>query len=212
MTIWRKENRIKELSNTIKLLFQLSQNFIFLRHPIYLNMKTKFLYLSVLLSFLIVSCDVLDRLLTFEVHDQTTFSINTGLPFNSPFDVPTPDVTTNSSAEFNNNNTNANLVKDVKLKQLKLTITNPSDKTFSFLKAIHIYISTDGSDEIELAYLDNINVVTNTINLTCTSAKLDKYIKADSYKLRVQVTTKETLMQKVDVQSDMTFKVTADPL
>ncbi|MFC7773916.1 hypothetical protein [Flavobacterium sp. GCM10027622] len=175
-------------------------------------MKTKLLYLSVLLSFLIVSCDVLDRLLTFEVHDQTTFSINTGLPFNSPFDVPTPDVTTNSSAEFNNNNTNANLVKDVKLKQLKLTITNPSDKTFSFLKAIHIYISTDGSDEIELAYLDNINVVTNTINLTCTSAKLDKYIKADSYKLRVQVTTKETLMQKVDVQSDMTFKVTADPL
>ena len=175
-------------------------------------MKTTFLTLSLLLSFAMVSCDVLDKLLTFEVHDQSSFSINNGLPFNSPFDAPTPDVTTNSTSEFENNNTNVNLVKDVKLKQLKLTITNPSDKTFSFLKAIHIYISTDGNDEIELAYLDNINVATNTLNLTCTSAKLDKYIKADSYKLRTQVTTKETLMQKVDVQSDMTFRVTADPL
>ena len=175
-------------------------------------MKTILLSLSLFLSFAVVSCDAIDKLLTFDVHDQSTFSVNSGLPFNSPFDAPTPDVTTNSTSEFDNNNTNANLVKDVKLKQLKLTITNPSDKTFSFLKAIHIYISTDGNDEIELAYQDNINSTNNSINLTCTSAKLDKYIKADSYKLRTQVTTKETLMQKVDIQTDMTFRVTADPM
>ena len=45
-------------------------------------------------------------------------------------------VTTNSSAEFENNKTKASLVKDVKIRSLKLSITDPSDKTFTFLKSI----------------------------------------------------------------------------
>jgi hypothetical protein len=57
-------------------------------------------------------------------------------------------VTTNS----NNNNTKADLVKDVTLTSLKLTITNP-DKTFSF--KVGYTISTDANDEIELAFLDD---------------------------------------------------------
>jgi hypothetical protein len=87
----------------------------------------------------------------------------------------TPEVTTNSSAEFENNNTKADLVKDVKLKELTLTITDPTAKTFSFLKSIHLYISTDSNDEIELAFKDDINSTSSTITLTTTAAKLDKY-------------------------------------
>ncbi|WP_136668627.1 hypothetical protein [Flavobacterium sp. H122] len=175
-------------------------------------MKTKILSISLLLSLLFTSCDVVDNLFTFYISDEASFSVNSGLPVNSPFDAPTPDVTTNSTAEFENNNTNANLVKDVKLKELQLAITSPADKTFSFLKEIHIYISTDDTDEIELAYLTNINTTANTLYLICTSAKLDKYIKASSYKLRTQITTKETLMQKVDFKANMKFRITADPL
>ncbi|WP_291249084.1 hypothetical protein [Flavobacterium sp.] len=50
------------------------------------------------------------------------------------------------------------------MKELKLTITDPSKKTFRFLKSIHLYISTDANDEIELAYLDDINSSSNTLN------------------------------------------------
>lgn len=175
-------------------------------------MKIKILSICLLTSLLFTSCDVLDNLLTFDISDETTFSVNSGLPVNSPFEVPTPDVTTNSTTEFKNNNTKADLVKDVKLRELKLSITNPTDKTFSFLKEIHIYIATNDTDEIELAYLTNINSTANTLGLTCTSAKLDKYIKASSYKLRTQVTTKETLTQKIDLKAIMRFRVTANPL
>lgn len=175
-------------------------------------MKYRFLLISVLTAISLTACEVVDNLLTFTVRDESTFTVNSGLPFNSPFEVPTPDVTTNSTSEFENNKTKAELVKDVKLKELKLSIINPTDKTFSFLKAVHIYISTNSSDEIELAYLDNISATTNTINLICTSNKLDQYIKANSYKLRTQVTTRETLTQDVEIKSNMTFRITADPL
>jgi hypothetical protein len=174
-------------------------------------MKTKKNTILVLLALMIVSCSEVDKLLTFSISDQTTFKVNSGLPFNSPFEVATPDVTTNSTSEFSINNTNVDLIKDVKLDELKLSITSPADKTFSFLKSVHMYISTTADDEIELAFLDNISSTTNTINLTCTTQKLDKYIKASSYKIRTSVTTKETLTQETTIKADMEFKVTADP-
>lgn len=174
-------------------------------------MKIKTYTIISLFALFIFSCSVVDNLLTFNVSTQTTFKIASGFPLNIATEIITPDVTTNSSAEFQNNNTKADLVKDVKLKELNLTITDPTDKTFSFLKSIHLYISTDANDEIELAYLDNINASTNTISLTPTSAKLDKYIKATSYKIRAKAVIKETLTQDITVKSDMKFRVTADP-
>lgn len=174
-------------------------------------MKTKAIAITALLFLLTISCDEVDKLLTFKITNETSFKIDAGSSLNIPFEVPTPDVTTNSSTEFKNNNTSVDLVKDVKLDELKLTITNPADKTFSFVKAVHIYISTNSSDEIELAYLDNINSTSNTLNLTCTQEKLDKYIKSSSYRMRTSVTIRETLTQEVTVNARMSFKVTADP-
>lgn len=173
-------------------------------------MKTK-IFLAVIITSLI-SCNKIDELLTFNVTNQASFTVNSGFLVNSPLEIPTPDVTTNSSSNFSNNNTRADLVKDVKLQELKLTITNPTGKTFSFMKAVHIYISTNSSNEVELAYADDIVSTANTINLTCTSQRLDTYIKADSYKLRTKVTTKETLTQDVTIDADMRFSVVADPL
>ncbi|RDI50466.1 hypothetical protein [Flavobacterium glaciei] len=174
-------------------------------------MKTK-IYLSIVAALLLItSCNVIDDLLTFSLDNQTTVTIPSGFPVNTAFNLVTPDVPSNSSTEFKNNNTNAELVKDVKLSEMKLTITNPANKSFSFLKSIHIYISTNNSDEIELAFLDDINSTSNTLNLTCTTSKLDTYIKASSFKLRTEVLTKETITQDISVKADMKFRVTADP-
>ncbi|MFV5698067.1 hypothetical protein ACM55H_06820 [Flavobacterium sp. ZT3R17] len=174
-------------------------------------MKIKTYAILSLFALFIVSCSVVDKLLTFTVSNETSFKIASGFPLNLATEIITPDVTTNSSAEFQNNNTKADLVKDVKLTELKLTITDPTDKTFSFLKSIHLYISTDTNDEIELAYLDDINSTVNTLNLICTSQKLDKYIKASSYKIRAKAVIKESVTKDITVKSEMKFKVTADP-
>jgi hypothetical protein len=174
-------------------------------------MKTK-IYLPILtFIFLITSCNVIDDLLTFSIDNQTTFKIASGFPLGTAFSVITPDVTTNSSSTFENNNTKADLVKDVTLTSLKLTITNPSNQSFSFLKSVTLYISTDANDEIELAFLEDINSTSGTIDLIPSKAKLDKYVKASSYKIRTKAVLKETLAQDISIRADMKFKVTADP-
>jgi len=77
---------------------------------------------------------------------------------------------------------------------------------------VEILISTKDSDEIRLAYKENINSTSNTLNLSCTPLKLDKYVKSPYYKLRTKITTQETLAQDVQVQINMRFSVIADPL
>ena len=174
-------------------------------------MKIKIYAGITLLMLLVFSCSAVDKLLTFTISDEYSFEIPSAIPVGLPLEVTTPDIPSSSSTEFKNNNTNANLVKDVKLSELKLTITDPANKTFSFLKSIHIYISTDGTDKVELAYLEDINSTTNTISLLTTDNKLDKYIKASTYKLHIKAVTKEALTTKVFVKSEMKFKVTANP-
>lgn len=174
-------------------------------------MKSKLIALTIFVSIFFTSCNAVDELLTFTISNNASIKIQSTSPINLPLEIITPEVTTNSSAEFENNKTKASLVKDVKIRSLKLSITDPSDKTFTFLKSIHLYISTANSEEIELAYADNISVSSNSIDLICTGKRLDEYIKADSYKIRTKVTLKETLTKDVTVKAEMKFKVTADP-
>ncbi len=175
-------------------------------------MKYKIAYIVLLLAVVFSSCKKIDELLTFYVEDQTEIVIESSLPISLPLEIPTPDITTESEEEFSNNGTNANLVKDVYLSSFKLSITSPEGKTFSFLKSIHIYIRTNDSDEIELAYKDDISSDARVINLTTSGNRLDKYLKADGYKLRTEVTTREILAEDISILVDMRFKVTADPL
>jgi hypothetical protein len=174
-------------------------------------MKTKIFLPLFTFIFFITSCSVIDDLLTFSVDNQTTFKIESSFPLGTATSIFAPDVTTNSSATFENNNTKADLVKDVTLTSLKLTITEPSNQSFSFLKSVTLYISTDANDEIELAFLKDINSASNIIELIPNKVKLDKYIKASSYKIRTEAVLKETLTQDISIKADMKFKVTADP-
>jgi hypothetical protein len=173
-------------------------------------MNSKKIFTACVIVLLTGACEELDKLLTFTISDRTAIQIESTSPLNLPLEIPTPAVTSNSEQQFTNNNTRADLVKDVKLQKLKLTITDPPSKTFSFLNTIRIFISTDQYDEIELASLENIPAGSNSIELTPTEQKLDTYIKAPSYNLRTEVTMDETLTETVNVEVDLKFLVTAD--
>ncbi len=172
----------------------------------------KLTIISIFAMLILTSCKD-GKFLTFDVSDETTITIpNSLLPFDLPFDIPTPDIPTDSESEFEKNDTKVDLVKEILLKKLSLTIESPADETFSFLKSIHLYISTDDSDEIELAWKDDISSSATSIQLELTNKTLDKYVKSDKYKIRTKVVTKETLFHDVDIKINMTYRVTADLL
>ena len=177
-------------------------------------MKKTVIALSLIISALIIysSCDKVDELLTFDIIDESSFTIESSMGINLPFSIPTPDINTSSETEFANNDTKADLVKEIILKELLLSTSSPAGEDFSFLKDIEIYISAEGVNEILLASKKGIDENSSVIVLNTTTSKLDDYVKKDKYTLRTNVTTDEYLMHDIEVRIDMTYQVTADPL
>jgi len=173
-------------------------------------MKKALLLLPLFLLFFF-SCKKLGQLLTFEISNSEDIKIPASGLVDLPVISPVP-VTMNSEESFKNNNTTANLVKDVRLTKLTLTISDPATENFNFLKSIKIYIGTDQSDKVLLASQDNVPTGVSSIELISSNAQLDKYIKASSYTLYTEVALRSNVASQLTIRADSKFRVTADPL
>ena len=159
-----------------------------------------------------IGCKAIDKLLTFYVEDTENIQIAASFPVGVAAPLSPVAVPTQSKQTFQNNNTRADLVKDVSLNQLTLTIADPTSENFDFLRSIEIYISTNASDQILLASLGAIPTGVQSITLTPTNARLDAYLKADSYTLTTKAAIAKPITRAVTIRSVSRFKVTADPL
>lgn len=131
-------------------------------------------------------------------------------PVDVPFDIYTPDQTTNSSHEFQVNDTRKDKIEKITLDELVITIISPEGETFSFLKDISIYISADGIPEKLVAYKHNIdNSVGATINFDETKEDLQPYVKADNFTIRLETVTDEIITNDIDVNIYTNFFVDA---
>jgi hypothetical protein len=171
------------------------------------------LVLPVFICLLLITSCKKDRLtITFNVTDSFDFTVKSGSVINLPIELLTPDIATNSEGEFEQNDTRADKINEINLNELKLTITSPTGKTFSFLKSIEIFISAEGLIEKLLASAYDVNSSSSSLNLNCSGDDIAEYIKKDSYKVRVKTVTRESLTQDVAINSFLSFKVKAAPL
>ena len=175
-------------------------------------MKKALLLLPLALFLVFTGCKKIQELLTFYIDDTENIRIPASPVLGTLVSLTPLAVTTRSEDTFRNNNTRADLVKNVSLNKLTLTITDPNGQTFDFLQKIEIYISTNANNQIRLAYLDQVPRGVNAIELVSTDAKLDDYLKAASYTLTTKVQTSQALAREVTIRADSRFKVTADPL
>jgi hypothetical protein len=167
-----------------------------------------------LLPFLLLlcpGCKKIDQLLTFEISEVEDITIPASSLLSIPIIAPVP-VTANSKQRFENNNTKAELVKDVRLTKLTLTIVDPAAENFDFLKSIRIYIGTDQNDKVLLASLDNVPTAKSSIELLSENTKLESYIQAPSYTLYTEVALRSSIARELRVRAESRFRVTADPL
>lgn len=156
------------------------------------------------------NCKSLDKLTMFDLDYESDFIFQSGLPLNLPFSINGPDVTTNSEQEFAINDTRKDLIESILLKELKLTVTNPSGKSFSFLKSVSVFISAPGVQEVLVASKSNIaDQVGGELLLDLSGVELMEYIKSDSFNLRVSATTDEILLSDVGIKINSIFGVDA---
>jgi len=131
---------------------------------------------------------------------------------NLPFDVLTPDVETNSESTFEVNDTRKDLIEEIILTTLNLTVSSPSNADFSFLESIDIYISAEGQNEVKIAWKESIPANTSVLKLDLTGADLKEYIKADKFTLRLNTITDEVMNQDYHINIHSVFYVDAKVL
>lgn len=173
-------------------------------------MKNASVLLVILSMIILSSCDKIDELTKFDVDYSTSYTVSSTTIIDTPISLFTPDITTNSTTTFENNNTRADLIESIKLRKVRLTLTSPNDGDFDFLKEIRVFIDATDLEEEEIAYEENLeDNGSMVLNLILTNVELKEFVKKDSFKLRVQTTTDQTITQDHVIDIDCTFRVDA---
>ena len=172
---------------------------------------TGIFFLLVCLS--LFSCNAIKKLGQFYINYNTQAVFPANIPVNLPLTIYSPDIPTNSSQVFQNNNTRSDLIQSVSLNQLTLNITSPQGQNFSFLKNITLYISSDSLPEVEIASKQNIpSDVGDTLALDVNNVDLKNYIKASQIKMRISGTTDKLVTSDIYVNVNARFFVQANIL
>lgn len=157
-----------------------------------------------------MSCKEVNKLTQFNIDYSNEITIPATLGIDLPIDVWTPNIPTNSTSTFESNNTHKDLIQQIILKKMNLTITSPEASTWDFLKKIEIYISADGLEKKKIAWLDDIpQTGVQSIDLSVSSEDLKEYIKKDEFKLETKTVTRQLVSHDTKVNISSTFFVDA---
>ena len=172
----------------------------------------RFKYLSLFILLIVAGCQKEGVGIRFNMDYNTSFTVESGNILSLPLDFFTPDVTTNSEAEFASNDTRKDKIQEIKLTSLVLKTKESSGANFDFLKHVYLYIKADGVDEKRYAFKENVANGVSVINLEVVDVNLAEYIKQDAFSLRAECVTDKTLSQDLEVDAEMVFAVKANPL
>lgn len=173
-------------------------------------MKKLPLILIALASFMFYQCEILDQFTQFDIPYETQITIPGTPSTDLPLDIPTPNIETNIGDIFANQNTNADLIEEVSLKEMTLNITMPDSQTFEFLKSIEIFISSDSLPEQRIAFLDSIPAdVGQELTLEATGVNLKEYLLGANYTLRISAPLNSLVAEDTDVKISLIFFVDA---
>lgn len=171
--------------------------------------KFPFLFIA-LASFLFYQCDILDQFTQFDIPYETQITIPGTPTTDLPLDIPTPNIETNIGDIFADQNTQADLIEEVSLKEMNMTITMPDSQTFEFLKSIEIFISADGLGEQRIAFLDSIPAdVGQELVLEATGVNIKEYLLGTNYTLRISAPLNSLVAEDTDVRINLAFHVDA---
>jgi len=155
-----------------------------------------------LLLFQTSSCKKVDKLTQFTKEIESEVTLPSALGINLPFNIPTPPITTNIEEDLEVENSRKDLIEYAQLTYLKLTITEPSDKTFKWLNDAEIFIKADGLEEVRVAFIHDISSsVGDVIELSpIEKTNVSEYIKKDEFTLRLKVITDEISLESTDIK------------
>lgn len=176
-----------------------------------LTRMKKIVFLSLVSILLFAGCEKIDKLTQFDMGYKMTVVIPSSTGLNLPFNFFTPDVQTDSEATFAIHSTSKELIEEVLLTKLTLTLTSPGNGNLGFIKSIDVFISAEGLPEEKISWKTSSSAA-KTIELDVTGKDLKEYIKKDEFKLRLSTVTNELLTSEHKIEVNANFFVDAKVL
>lgn len=156
--------------------------------------KTVLSVFTAVMLFGVSSCqktkDEIDQLTEFDIA-YTNDAVIPASSFSStqtvtaPIDIKTPDIPTNSSANFANNKTSGDLISEIKMTKLELSVNSGN---LDFVKSVTISINGTGLAETVIASKSAIPTGQTNVPLDMTNVNIKDFIKKDAFSFRIQGT------------------------
>jgi len=177
-------------------------------------MKTILKLSLILLVFVFTSCeeavDAVDEITKFDLNYNSEITIPANALINTPIELATPEIASNSAAIFSSNKTSKELVESIKLTEMKLVVNVPASGNFNFLKEITLFINANGLEEKQIAFKNNIaNNSSSELLLDIVDNELKDYIESENFGIRISTTTDEAIDEDYDIELISTFFVDA---
>lgn len=167
-------------------------------------------FLLAMLIVAITGCSTIDKLTHFNMSYDLSVVIPSATGIGLPVDLVTPEMESNSESTFAINDTRKDMIEEIVLTDLELTLTEPADGDFSFLESISVYINAEGLEEIKIAWLDEVPPVSQTnLILDTSNEDLQEYIKSVNFSLRLQTVTDEIITTDHHIDVHTVFFVDA---
>ncbi len=149
---------------------------------------------------------------SFNVDYSTNYTLDKAAVIGTTIDATSPEIQTNTSDVFTDNNTNLDKIEGAKFNNLTISITAPAGEDFSFVNEVKVYIKGLGMSEELIASKSDIDQAATSIEMDVEDVNLAEHVKSGAFTLRTSVLNDEALENDLDLQADMQLKVTARAL
>ena len=167
----------------------------------------KYLFLLFIIIPFLSGCESLHELTKVDFPFSQSVTIPANPIVGIPITVSTPDMEANVDSILDEYNIETKMIDKITLKNLKLTLSAPSDGDLSFIDDIEVYISASGLDNVKIASAENVGDV-STLDLKVANANLKEYLLKDKFSLQFKAATDEATLVDHRIKIDM--KVTFD--
>ena len=163
----------------------------------------KYLFLLLIIIPFLSGCEKINELTKIDFPFSQSLTIPANPIVGIPITISTPGIEFDVDSLLKTYNFETKNIDKIILKNLKLTLSVPSDGDLSFIDDIEVYISASGLDKVKIASAENVGDV-STLDLKVVNANLKEYLLKDKFSLQFKAAADEPTVVEYKIKIDMT--------
>jgi len=157
--------------------------------------KTSLLFCTALLLSA-PGCKQIDKLTQFDYVLESECTVPGTLGVQTPLTIFTPEMQTNYEAVFESENTRKDLVEEIRLKKVTLTLKSPSGADFDFLNKIYVYLRDASGNEKIIARKDPVPADgSQVLEMDTEPGDIKDLLMQEKVTIKISTTTDEVITQ-----------------